>query len=78
MIKVKGAEAHFSGDIPKLFIELVILLHTFLEMVEEEMSKEDAEKMLTLAGKLAVLDADDLGKKFDEIIEDFKNDSFVR
>ena len=42
------------------------------------MKREDAEKMLTLAGKLAVLDADDLGKKFDEIIEDFKNDSFVR
>lgn len=73
MIKVKDSEVHFSGDLPRLFIDLVLLLHSFIGLVEEDMSRADAEKMLALAGKLAVLDEKGLDEKFEEIVEEFKS-----
>jgi hypothetical protein len=77
MIKVNDGSVHFSGDIPRIFIDLVLLLHSFLDLVEEEpgMKRKDAEKLLVLAGKFAVLDADGLESKFEEIVEEFKSDS---
>lgn len=75
MIKVKDGQVHMIGDIPKLFIDLVLVLHSFVETVEDEMNRKDAEKILALAGKFAILSADELEEKFTEIIEDFKNDS---
>lgn len=77
MIKVKDGEVHISGDIPKLFIDLVLILHSFMEMVEDELNRKDAEKLLVLAGKLAILNADDLESKFAEIVEDFQNDTRI-
>lgn len=77
MIKVKDGEVHISGDIPKLFIDLVLILHSFMGMVEDEMSRKDAEKLLVLAGKLAILSADELEEKFTEIVEEFKNDTRI-
>lgn len=75
MIKTEGASTHLRGDTPTLFIELVFLLHTFLERLEADMSKDDAEKALALVGKLAVLDEDELVDRFEEIVEEFKSDT---
>lgn len=75
MIKTEGASTHLRGDTPTLFIELVFLLHTFLERLEADMSKDDAEKALAIVGKLAVLDEDELVDRFEEIVEEFKSDT---
>ena len=73
MIKTEGARTHLRGDTPTLFIELVFLLHTFLERLEEDMSKEGAQKTLALIGQLAVLDENELEGKLDQMLEDFQN-----
>jgi len=75
MIKVKDGAVMLEGDASKLFIDLVCLLHSFLTALEEEMGRKDAEKLLTLAGKFAVLNEHELKEKFEEIVEEFENDS---
>jgi hypothetical protein len=75
MMSVKDGEVKFHGDVPKLFIDLVVLLHGFMGCVGEEIGREDAEKLLVLAGRFAVLDSDELDEKFEEIVEEFQNDT---
>ena len=75
MIKTKDGEVQMSGDIPNLFIDLVLILHSFLSMVEEELGRDKAEKVLVLAGKFAILNADELEENFAKIVEDFQNDT---
>ena len=60
-----------EGDAGQLFIDLVCILHAYIQMMEEHGSREQAETLLTIAGKFAVLDEDLLESKYDEILKEF-------
>jgi len=75
MIKVVEGAVMLEGDYSKLFIDVVCILHAYLEAMEEQMSKEDANKLLVLAGRFAVLDEHELKEKFEQIVEEFEHDS---
>ena len=74
MIKVKDGSVSMSGDIPSLFIDIILLIHSFVNACEEDIGREDAEKLLALAGKIAILDKDELEDKFDSIVSDFREE----
>ena len=75
MIKVKDGAVMLEGDYSKLFIDLVCIIQSYMQAMEEAMSRQDAEKLLALAGKFAVLDEDELKEKFEQIVEEFQNDT---
>ena len=70
MIKVQHGATMLEGDAGQLFIDLVCILHSYIQMMEEHGSREQAEKLLALAGKFAVLDEETLDAKYEEIVEE--------
>lgn len=74
MITYNNGNLYMRGSVPTLFFDLTVILHEFLETIELDVGRENAEKILMYAGQFAVLgEDDDIEQKAKEIVEAMKN-----